>query len=65
MIQKEYTELAGELELTVSELMAARDRIGKLLLHLDRCVGVGGERVCVWADVCVCVCERESRWVGG
>ncbi|XP_064407637.1 uncharacterized protein LOC135352372 isoform X2 [Halichondria panicea] len=36
MIQTEYSELAGELELTVSELMAARDRIGKLLMHLDR-----------------------------
>ncbi len=43
MIQTEYSELAGELELTVSELMAARDRIGKLLMHLDR-----------WADVRVC-----------
>ncbi len=38
MIQKEYSELAGELELTVSELMAARDRIGKLLMHLERFV---------------------------
>ncbi len=36
MIQTEYSDLAGELELTVSELMAARHRIGKLLMHLDR-----------------------------
>ena len=55
MIQKEYTELAGELELTVSELMAARDRIGKLLLHLDRCVWVGGE--------CGCGCVGGWLWV--
>ena len=34
-IQAEYTKLAGELDLTESELMAARDRISKLLKHLE------------------------------
>ena len=38
-IQSEYEQLEQEYMLVVSELNAARDRISKLLNHLERWVG--------------------------
>ena len=48
-IQSEYEQLEQEYMLVVSELNAARDRISKLLNHLERWIGN----------------ERRRKWEGG
>ena len=49
-VQNEYEQLEQEYRLVVSELNAARDRISKLLNHLERCVRREGGRERRWRE---------------